>query len=41
MVKLRMMKVAFLFHYRTTAPRLLLAPVKTMAMERIQAMYAF
>ena len=41
MVKLRMMKVAFLCHYRTTAPRLPLAPVKTMAMEPIQAMYAF
>ena len=41
MAKLRMMKVAFLFHYRTTAPRLPLAPVKTMAMEPTQAMYAF
>ena len=41
MAKPRMMKAAFLFHYRMTARRLLLEPVKTMAMEPIQAMCAF
>ena len=41
MAKPRMMKVAFLFHYRMTARRLPLEPVKTMAMQPIQAMYAF
>ena len=39
--KPRMMRVAFLFHSRMTAPQLPLEPDKTMAMVPIQAMYAF